>query len=145
MSANSSTALRGGTHWRRVTRHPAFAEYRRLNLIVALINLFVLVDGWRQGRWLAGGAYLLQPIADMALINLGVAILVRQQRFINALFWLATRIPTSWPLWIRWVRARCSTSAGCIRAAPSRARSGSPSWCWPWWPTGSKGRRRRRT
>ena len=38
----------------------------------------------------------------MALINLSLGILIRQQRAVHALFWLATRVPVSWPLWIRW-------------------------------------------
>jgi hypothetical protein len=52
--------------------------------------------------WFEGGTFRLDRIADMALINLSLGILIRQQRVINALFWLATRIPVSWPLWIRW-------------------------------------------
>ncbi|WP_299845013.1 hypothetical protein [uncultured Roseovarius sp.] len=89
-------------NWRRITRHPAFMEYRRLAFIVAAVNLFVFATGLRDGRWGADGAYALAPIADMALINLSLGILIRQQRVVNALFWLATRVPVSWPLWIRW-------------------------------------------
>lgn len=89
-------------NWRRVTRHPALMEYRRLALLVALVNLGVFAMGLREGRWLSGNEYALSLIADMALINLSIGILIRQQRVVNALFWLATRVPTSWPLWIRW-------------------------------------------
>jgi hypothetical protein len=42
----------------------------------------------------------------MALINFALGILIRQQRVVNALFWLATRIPTSWPLSIRWIAGK---------------------------------------
>lgn len=90
------------TNWRRVTRHPALMEYRRLAFLVAAVNLYVFATGLRDGAWFSGGAYALGPIADMALINLSLGILIRQQRVVNALFWLATRVPTSWPLWIRW-------------------------------------------
>ncbi|MDE9451697.1 hypothetical protein J3R80_14580 [Aliiroseovarius sp. Z3] len=93
-----TTALR----WRRITRHPALMEYRRLAFLVAMVNLAVFGIGLRDGYWHDGAAYMLGPIADMALINLSLGILIRQQRVVNALFWLATRIPTSWPLWIRW-------------------------------------------
>jgi len=89
-------------NWRKVTRHPALMEYRRLAALVALVNLTVFALGLRDGHWFAHGHYMLRAIADMALINLSLGILIRQQRVINALFWLATRIPTSWPLWIRW-------------------------------------------
>lgn len=89
-------------NWRRVTRHPALMEYRRLATVVALVNIWVFSVGLGDGRWFAGGIFTLQAIADMALINLSLGILIRQQRVVNFLFWLATRIPTSWPLWIRW-------------------------------------------
>lgn len=88
-------------NWRRITRHPALMEYRRLAALVALVNLVVFATGASNGRWF-DGSFALAPIADMALINLSLGILIRQQRVVNALFWLATRIPTSAPLWIRW-------------------------------------------
>jgi len=88
--------------WRRVTRHPAFMEYRRLAFLLAVVNLTVFGLGLRDGKWLQDGAFALAAIADMALINLSLGILIRQQRVVNSLFWLATRIPVSWPLWIRW-------------------------------------------
>ncbi len=88
--------------WRRITRHPSLMEYRRLALIVAVLNISAFIIGWQNGLWVGGSGYALGPIADMALINLSVGILIRQQRVINFLFWLATRIPTTWPLWIRW-------------------------------------------
>ncbi len=98
-----ATDLRSrGVNPRRITRHPAMMEYRRLAALVAAANLTVFVLGLQDGRWFGPQGYALQPIADMALINLTLAILIRQQRVVNALFWLATRIPVSWPLWIRW-------------------------------------------
>ena len=89
-------------NWRRVIRHPALMEYRRLAALVAAVNLSVFLMGLTSGKWVADGAYALGPIADMALINLSLAVLIRQQGVVNALFWLATRVPVSWPLWIRW-------------------------------------------
>ncbi|WP_424978287.1 hypothetical protein [Leisingera sp. S232] len=89
-------------NWRRITRHPALMEYRRLAFLVAAVNLAVFTVGLYGGHWLTGDGFALGPIADMALINLSLGILIRQQRVVNALFWLATRIPVSWPLWIRW-------------------------------------------
>ncbi|MBG6146452.1 hypothetical protein [Roseibium album] len=89
-------------NWRRMTRHPSIMEYRRLYVLVAVINLATLVAGIRNGHWFDGQTFRLDAIADMALINLSLGILIRQQRVINALFWLATRIPVTWPLWIRW-------------------------------------------
>ncbi|MCG7495214.1 hypothetical protein [Thalassobius sp. Cn5-15] len=88
--------------WRRITRHPALMEYRRLAALVAIVNLSVFILGLQTGRWGSFGAFHLPAIADMALINLSLGILIRQQRVVNALFWLATRLPTSAPLWMRW-------------------------------------------
>ncbi len=87
---------------RRITRHPRFMEYRRLAALVALVNLGVLAIGIQNGCWLQAGQWHLPAIANMALGNLTLGILMRQQRLVNLLFWLATRIPTSWPLWFRW-------------------------------------------
>ena len=91
-----------GFNWRRITRHPALMEYNRLVFLVAAANLAVFAIGLREGWWFADDAYRLDAIADLALINIAVGVLIRQQRVVNALFWLATRVPTSWPLWIRW-------------------------------------------
>lgn len=102
MNVQASELSMGARHWRRVTRHPALMEYRRLNFLVAIVNIAVFANGWLNQASAAEQGYALQSIADMALINLSIAILIRQQRVINALFWLATRIPTTWPLWIRW-------------------------------------------
>lgn len=102
MATQTLTVAMPQRRWRRITRHPALMEYHRLVVVVALVNLAVFIHGLGAGVWVVKGVYALGPIADMALINLSLAILIRQQRVVNALFWLATRIPTSWPLWIRW-------------------------------------------
>lgn len=102
MTSNTVNFEARPRRWRRLTRHPALMEYRRLAFLVAAVNLAVFALGIRDGTWRPDGAFALGPIADMALVNLSLGILIRQQRVVNALFWLATRIPTSWPLWIRW-------------------------------------------
>jgi hypothetical protein len=40
-------------------------------------------------------------LSQLALANFAVAICIRQHYVVNALFWIATRVPTSWPLAIR--------------------------------------------
>jgi hypothetical protein len=102
MTLQSTASAPFSTNWRRITRHPALMEYNRLIALVVAINLAALGLGVAQGYWFGVDGFRLAAISDMALINLMLGILVRQQRFINFLFWLATRIPTSWPLWIRW-------------------------------------------
>lgn len=102
MATHSTNIAAPRRNWRRMTRHPALMEYRRLAFVVALVNIVVFGLGLKSGAWFDGQTFALNAIADMALINLSLGILIRQQRVVNALFWLATRIPTSWPLWIRW-------------------------------------------
>lgn len=102
MTTHTTDLEHSAPNWRRVTRHPALMEYRRLAFLVAVVNLTVFGLGLQSGRWFDGAGFALAPIADMALINLSLGILIRQQRVVNALFWLATRVPVSWPLWIRW-------------------------------------------
>ena len=88
--------------FRKLTRHPSVIEYRRLAALVAAVNLWVFVSGLNSGSFVQGGAFQIATIAQIALLNFTLAILIRQQRVVNFLFWAATRIPTSWPLWIRW-------------------------------------------
>ncbi|MCP4316907.1 MAG: hypothetical protein GY789_13060 [Hyphomicrobiales bacterium] len=85
-----------------MTRHPAIMEYQRLALLVFAANVAVLYWGVENQIWWDGNGFALARISDLALVNFSLGILIRRQRVINLLFWLATRIPKSWPLWIRW-------------------------------------------
>lgn len=70
----------------RVKRRP-FTHHNRLAAAVVLLNVALV------------------PIVDassMVLANFALAVLIRQQYVINLLFWLATNVPTHWPLRIRW-------------------------------------------
>lgn len=74
----------------RVKRRP-FTHHNRLAAAVVLINVASI------------------PSADpstMVLANLALAVLIRQQYVINLLFWLATSVPTHWPLRIRWTMGK---------------------------------------
>ena len=81
--------------WRRWRALPIFSYYNRLVALVLLGNIaFVLLGlDWQTPS--------VQTLSQMVVINLSVAILVRQHYVINALFWLATRVPLCWPLRIR--------------------------------------------
>ncbi len=91
---------------RKFTRHPWLIEYRRLAAVVAIANLWVFVSGIAGQHWVTAGVFDVGAIAQIALINFTLAILIRQQRVVNLLFWTATRIPTSWPLWLRWTAGK---------------------------------------
>lgn len=89
-------------NFRKVTRHPSLIEYRRLAAFVAIANLYVFAVGVSANSWLDNGVFQTQAMTQIALYNFTLGIMIRQQRVVNLLFWLVTRIPTSWPLWIRW-------------------------------------------
>ncbi|NMX77636.1 hypothetical protein HBO23_32230 [Pseudomonas sp. WS 5532] len=81
--------------WRRWTALPVFSYYNRLVALVLLVNaVFVLLA-------VDFAAITVERLSDMVLINLSLAILIRQHYLINALFWLATRVPVTWPLRVR--------------------------------------------
>ncbi len=81
--------------WRRWRGRPIFSHY---NCLVALV---LMGNGWFALAGLTLPLIDVQQVSLLVMINLSLAILVRQQYVINGLFWLATRIPVSWPLYIR--------------------------------------------
>lgn len=87
---------------RRIWSYPAMEHYYRLVIVVLATNLMTLAYGVVAGGWFQSDSIALQTLSNMVVLNLTVAVLVRQQYVINLLFWLATRAPTSWPLAIRW-------------------------------------------
>lgn len=76
---------------RRFFKHPWLMHHNRLAALVLLVNVLFLAPGVDQAA-----------MSDLVLGNLALAILVRQQYVINLLFRLATSVPTSWPLRLRW-------------------------------------------
>ncbi|KAK7934656.1 hypothetical protein PG985_000151 [Apiospora marii] len=94
---------KNGFHGGRYVRHKLFNAYRKLFLFIFMINLFVFIG-------LAAGAKAglpLDGIANAVAANLLIAIIIRNEYGINFVFWLATRVPKSAPLWIRRHFARC--------------------------------------
>lgn len=72
--------------------------YRRLFSVVGLLNIaafIALLMTDLQRAWLS----------NMVAINLLLAVLMRQEFVVNALYELFVNIPTSWPLWFR---VRCA-------------------------------------
>ncbi|KAK8112544.1 hypothetical protein PG984_013070 [Apiospora sp. TS-2023a] len=94
---------KNGFHGGRYVRYKLFNAYRKLFLFIFMINLFVFIG-------LAAGAKAglpLDGIANAVAANLLIAIVIRNEYGINFVFWLATRVPKSAPLWIRRHMARC--------------------------------------
>jgi len=79
----------------RITRalsSPTLMHFHRLAALVIAINIAIAF---------ALAAFDVASLARLALANFAVAIVIRQHYVVNLLFWLATRVPTSWPLAIR--------------------------------------------
>ena len=69
-----------------------------------------------------------QTLSSLVLINLSLAILVRQQSLINALFWLATRVPVTWPLRVRRSAAKVYHFGGLHSGAALAATGWFAGW-----------------
>jgi hypothetical protein len=87
---------------RRILKHPRLMHYNRLVALVMAVNLGWLVYGATAVNWWTSEGADLSAIALMAQTNLAAAVLFRQPHLLNALAWLVTRPPTSWPLRVRW-------------------------------------------
>lgn len=92
--------------WRSRLAHHTFSQYRRLAALVGVINLIVLTLGLTRWGWWSTAGINLVGIANVVILNIGVAILIRQQLVINLLFKIATSVPTHWPLRIRWAAGK---------------------------------------
>ncbi|MFM9695364.1 ferredoxin reductase domain-containing protein [Streptomyces europaeiscabiei] len=78
---------------RRLLKHPRLMHYNRLAALVMLANIGFLAMSWAPNA---------EAIGYASLMNLALAVVVRQQYVINLFFRLATWAPTSWPLKARW-------------------------------------------
>ncbi|EIW59445.1 uncharacterized protein TRAVEDRAFT_166830 [Trametes versicolor FP-101664 SS1] len=96
-------------HWLRNLRFQVFSLYRRLFGIVFVTNMAVFIATCVKGG--AEGADA-QFLGKVAVANIFVAILMRQDYVINAFFTVACAAPQSWPLWIRRILGRVYTIGG---------------------------------
>ncbi|KAI0632060.1 hypothetical protein C8Q77DRAFT_898430 [Trametes polyzona] len=96
-------------HWLRNLRFQIFSLYRRLFGIVFVTNMAVFIATCVQGGVDGADALFLGKVA---IANIFVAILMRQDYVINAFFTVACAAPQSWPLWIRRILGRVYTIGG---------------------------------
>ncbi|MGW3150927.1 hypothetical protein ACWDG1_41090 [Streptomyces sp. NPDC001177] len=97
------------TRARRIFKHPRLMHYNRLIVLILAVNLVIATFGLTSGARWSGSHPSNSTLKDLALIaqtNLGIAIIFRQQYVVNALSWLATHAPKTWPLRIRWLLAK---------------------------------------
>ncbi|KAG7445759.1 uncharacterized protein BT62DRAFT_178192 [Guyanagaster necrorhizus] len=89
----------------RNLRLQAFSIYRRLFSVVFLTNIGIFISYTIRG-------YHSQKIALVAVANIFIAILMRQEHVINVLFAVACSVPQSWPFFIRKTAARVYHNGG---------------------------------
>lgn len=87
---------------RRILKHPRAMHYNRLVALVMSVNLGWAVYAATAADWWSSQGTELEAVAFAAQTNLAAAVVFRQQYILNALAWLVTRPPTSWPLRVRW-------------------------------------------
>ncbi len=85
-------------------RHPLLMPYNRWALLVASLNL-ALFFHFKDFLFLSPteGANVAR---NLVLANFATAIFIRQQETINLLFRIATSMPPSWPLSLRWAAGK---------------------------------------
>ncbi len=85
----------------RIGKSTLLIPYKRLFILVTLINSYILYKGLTSWNWFELTNLAIDKIARVILLNFALAILIRQQYVINLLFKIATGVPKSWPLFIR--------------------------------------------
>ena len=111
---------KNGFHGERWLRHRFFSMYRRFFSVIFLGNLAAFVVLLHRSATTARP----MPIPDLSTAvaaNLMVAVLMRQEHVVNIVYWLATRLPTSYPLFVRRQFARVfhigGVHSGCAVSA----------------------------
>lgn len=120
----------GPRGWRRWRGSWVFSHYNRLVALVLVANAGFALYGLKLPE------IDVQQVSMLVMINLSLAILIRQQYVINGVFWLATRIPVGWPLWIRRHAAKVYHLGGLHSGSAVAATLwftllvGSQGWCY---------------
>ena len=87
---------------RRILKHPRLMPYNRLVVLTMAVNLGWAIYAATAADWWTSDGADLGALALTAQTNLAAAVVFRQPYILNALAWLVTRPPTSWPLRVRW-------------------------------------------
>ncbi len=89
------------SRWNYLKTHPKLMPYFRWFALVMMVNAYFAYQAVATLSNISALASV-TLISNMVLANFALAILIRQHYVVNLLFWLATRMPTSWPLTLRW-------------------------------------------
>ncbi|WP_207893775.1 hypothetical protein [Tenacibaculum sp. M341] len=90
----------------RLGKHPLLIPYKRLFILITLINTYILYKGIYSWNWFQLDNLAILEVSRVILFNFTLAILIRQQYVINFLFKVATSVPKNWPLFIRRICAK---------------------------------------
>ncbi|KAJ3996936.1 hypothetical protein F5050DRAFT_1506661 [Lentinula boryana] len=93
----------------RNLRFQIFNIYRRLFSVVFIANMAIFIAFCVRGA-------SVPKLGEIAIANLFVAILCRQDYVINALFFILCAAPKSWPLWVRLKLCRVYSLPGGIHS-----------------------------
>jgi hypothetical protein len=96
----------------RAFKHPRFMHYNRLIALIVLVNAALLARHLARGDWHVADGSALSGLADLIVVNFAIAVLIRQQHVLNAIFGAAGRGSSHWPLRLRWIISRVSHVGG---------------------------------
>ncbi len=96
----------------RAFKHPLLMHYHRLIALVVLVNGALLARHLARGDWHVAGGSALSGLADLTVVNFAIAVLIRQQHVLNAIFAVAGRGSSRWPLRLRWMVSKINHIGG---------------------------------
>jgi hypothetical protein len=120
---SSSAVLSPQPAAQRLLRPARLVSYHRLLVVALVVNLIVLVDHLESGSWRVADGSALSAFSGLTLVNLALAVVMRQQRVLNLLYALAGSCSPSGPLWLRWSVSKV-THIGGIHAGAALAGTG---------------------
>ena len=97
---------------RQAFKRPRLMHYNRLIGLVVLVNGALLSVHLWQGNWRIADGSALTGISNLIVVNLAIAVLMRQQHVLNVIFDLAGRGSTRWPRRLRWMVSKVNHIGG---------------------------------
>jgi hypothetical protein len=96
----------------RALKHPLLMHYHRLIALVVVVNGALLARHLTRGDWHVADGSALSGLADLIVANFAIAVLIRQQHVLNAIFAVAGRGSSRWPLRLRWMVSKINHIGG---------------------------------
>ncbi len=97
---------------RRALKHPRLMHYNRLIALVVLANGALLARHLSHQDWHIADGTALSGLANLIVVNVAIAVLIRQQHVLNMIFALAARGSNRWPLRLRWTVSKVNHIGG---------------------------------